>query len=103
MCSVGGVIWPSAVIRVSLALPVEPTTISVALGSARRRPIAANAGGRSPSLLRESSGIVTNTLPSPWPSETRMSGAYSTERNSTLKYSGSSAAAAAPAKAPLGV
>ena len=49
-----------------------------------------------------SSGMVTNTLPSLWPSETHMSGAYSTERISTLKYSGSRAATAAPAKAPFG-
>ena len=102
MCSDGGAIWPSAVIRVSPAPATAPTTIRVALGSRRSRPTAASAGCRSASLSRASSGMVTNTLPSPWPSETRMSGAYSTERIRTRKYCGSSAAATAPTNAPFG-
>jgi hypothetical protein len=104
IASDGGEIWVSAVMRCSLEPPIAPMTIGVAAPNAPRFcPIAAIAGCDSPSTRRGSSGIVTKTLPSPWPSATHMSGAYSTERISTLKYSGSSAAATAPAKTPFGV
>ena len=101
MCSDGGEIWPSAVMRASFEPPIAPITIGVSpradalpvdRGRGLRLAFERGAGRR---------GIVTNTLPSPWPSETHMSGAYSTERISTLKYSGSSAAATAPAKAAV--
>ena len=103
MCSSGGDRLRSAVTRASL----EPPIGAADHGRTRRRMLRARhlGGGRLPVGLRAGAvlrGMVTNTLPSLWPSDTHMSGAYSTERISTSKYSGSSAATAAPTKAPFG-
>ncbi len=45
-------------------------------------------------------GMPVNTLPPPCTSELLTSGAYSTERSSTSKYSGSSVAVTTPANCP---
>ena len=102
MCSSGGERLRSAVSRSSLEPPMGPR-ITAAFGEGCWALVTWAPGGcqsaSSRALLR---GMVTNTLPLLWPSETHMSGAYSTERISTSKYSGSRAATAAPRKVPSG-
>ena len=102
MCSSGGDRLRSAVTRASLEPPTAPR-ITAALGEGCCALVTWAAGGcQSASSRAALRGMVTNTLPLLWPSETHMSGAYSTERISTSKYSGSRAAMAAPTKAPFG-
>jgi hypothetical protein len=102
MCSSGGERLRSAVTRSSLEPPMAPR-ITAAFGEDAGRSCTWAPGGcQSASSRAALRGMVTNTLPLLWPSETHMSGAYSTERSSTSKYSGSRAATAAPRKAPSG-
>ena len=100
MFSSAGPTWRSAVRRTSPPTPSGASSTGVAPLS-RIGPAAAIAVGCQGASMRPGSrGTVRKTLPLSCPSETHMSGAYSTERSSTSKYSGSIAAATTPAKLP---